>query len=138
MMNSMMRSFFLVLCCVFLAGCGGDAASVIGTVKLADGTPLTSGFVTFESSTTNVVGYLDERGRFSLFQARPGDRVPPGTYRGAISYDTTAAESAAGMQEEGVVRNFLPFPSKYTSFETSGLTLTVEPRQKVQLDIVLE
>jgi len=93
--------------------------------------------VTFENATTNIVGNLDAQGRFSLFLNRPGDAVPPGTYRGVIAYDTSAAEAEAGMQE-GVVRNFLPFPSKYTSFETSGLTLTVEPRQKVHLDIVLE
>ena len=100
---------------------------VTGTVKLADGKPLTIGFITYESVTTNVIGTFDEQGRFSLFQARPGDRVPPGTYRGAISYD---------ISETGESR--LPFPGKYTSFDTSGLTLTVEPGKPVNLEIVLE
>ena len=132
------RKILYVLPLIVVVGCG-DAASVTGTVKLADGAPLTSGLVTFESATTNVVGNLDEQGRFSLFQSRPGDRVPPGTYRGMISYDTSSAESnvdvlAGGQQNT----NFLPFPSKYTSYETSGLTLTVQPGKAVQLDIVLE
>ena len=129
------RKILYVLPLFVVVGCG-DAASVTGTVKLADGTPLTSGMVTFESATTNVVGNLDGQGRFSLFQVRPGDRVPPGTYRGAIFYDTSLAESQAGRQAR--VANFLPFPAKYASLEKSGLTLTVQPRKAVHLDIVLE
>ena len=130
------RNLFFALPLLVAAGCGGDATSVSGTVKLADGTPLTSGMVIFESDTTNVISNLDERGRFSLFQFRPGDKVPPGNYQGMISYDTSAQESAAGLQANAA--SFLPFPVKYTSFNTSGLTLTVERGKSVQLDIVLE
>ena len=135
--NPMMifRKILYILPLVIAVGCGGDAATVTGTVKLADGTPLTSGMMTFESATTNVVGNIDEQGRFSLFQARPGDRVPPGTYRGLVFYDTSAQESS---RREGDRSSFLPFPEKYASFDTSGLTLTVEPKKAVHLDIVLE
>jgi len=134
-MTTFKKTLYVLPLLVVIVGCG-DAASVTGTVKLADGTYLTSGMVTFESATTNVVGTLNEQGRFSLFQFKPGDRVPPGTYRGAISYDTSLEISRAG--KEGAGKNFLPFPEKYSSFERSGLMLTVEPRKAVHLDIVLE
>ena len=135
--NPMMifRKILYILPLVIAVGCGGDAATVTGTVKLADGAPLTAGTVTFESATTNVVGNIDGQGRFSLFQVRPGDRVPPGAYRGSIFYDTSEQEA---NRREGDFSNFLPFPQKYTSFDTSGLTLTVEPKKAVHLDIVLE
>ncbi len=123
-------------------GCG-DAISVTGTVKFADGTPLTSGYVTFESDTTNVIGPLDKEGRFSLFQFKQGDRVPPGNYRGAIMYDISGAISndnnAMKMTDEQITKKYLPFPPKYSAFSTSGLTLTVEAGKPVpKMEIVLE
>jgi hypothetical protein len=118
------RNILYVLPLLVFVGCS-DAVSVTGTVKLADGTPFTMGYVSFESATTNVIGPLDRNGNFSLFQIKPGDRVPPGTYRGAIMF--------GGTDEDP-----LPFPSKYTSFATSGLTVTVERGKPVTLDIVLE
>jgi len=132
---TILRTILYLLPLVIVVGCGGDAAKVTGTVTLADGTPLTAGRITFESATTNVIGNIDSQGRFALFQHRPGDRVPPGTYRGLIYYDTMEQDM---QRREGDHRSFLPFAPKYASFETSGLTLTVEPRKAVHLEIVLE
>jgi len=114
---TILRTILYLLPLVIVVGCGGDAAKVTGTVTLADGTPLTSGLVTFESATTNVVGNLDNQGRFSLFQARPGDRVPPGTYRGMIFYDTSAQEAA---RKEGDRTNFLPFSKNMLRLKPLG------------------
>ena len=130
------RQIFYLLPLLIAVGCGGDAVPVTGTVKLTDGTPLTSGSMIYQSETINVVGNLDAQGRFSLYQQKPGDKVPPGTYRGAISYDTSQDNP---VQVEGVSRqSLLPFPAKYESFEQSGLTFVAEPGKPLHLEIVLE
>jgi hypothetical protein len=133
------RNILYTLPLLLTIGCS-DATSVTGTVKLADGQPLTAGYVSFESATTNVIGPLDKNGHFSLFQIRPGDRVPPGTYRGMIVYDLSSFASAEGMNASGddIIKKYLPFPVKYTAFDTSGLTVTVEKGKPVKMEIVLE
>ena len=120
-MTFLRKLLYILPLCIVL-GCGGGGTAVTGTVKFADGTPFTEGDVIFENETTNVVGYLDSRGRFALFQVRPGDRVPPGTYRGAISPNCPS----------------IIIPLKYTSSITSGLVITVEPGNPLHLDIVME
>jgi len=130
------RNILYTLPLLFIIGCGGDGVPVTGTVKLADGTPLTSGSMIYQSDNINVIGNLDAQGRFSLYQQKPGDKVPPGTYRGAVSYDTSRDNP---IQVEGVTRqSLLPFPERFESFERSGLTFTAEPGKPVHLEIVLE
>jgi len=114
------KNFLYILPLCIVLGCGGGTA-VTGTVKFADGTPFTEGDVVFENESMNIIGYLDSQGRFSLFQVKPGDQVPPGIYRGAIT------------PRVGVV-----IPVKYTSSATSGLEIVVEPGKPVHLDIVME
>lgn len=126
------RNFLLILPLLVAVGCGGNTAAVTGTVKLANGSPLTSGLVTFESATTNVVGNLDSQGRFSLFQIKPGDRVPVGTYRGSITTSGTPVYDDKGNELPSLI------PAKYSSLETSGLSVTVEHGKPVHLDIILE
>jgi len=133
------KSFYLLPLFLFLViGCS-DASPVTGTVKLADGTPLTAGYLMFESATTNVVGDLDSHGHFSLYQFKPGDHVPPGTYRGVVVFDTSLMDSNdQSFSKTQGGSTHLPFPQKYTSFNTSGLTVTVEPKKPVKMDIVLD
>ncbi|MCL2004992.1 MAG: carboxypeptidase-like regulatory domain-containing protein [Planctomycetaceae bacterium] len=110
----------ILLTSLMIVGCGGGT-KVTGTVKYSDGTPFTEGDIVFDNEATNVIGYMDSQGHFALFQAKPGDRVPPGTYRGTI------------VPRIGVV-----VPRKYTSTATSGLEIVVEPGKPLHLDIVME
>jgi len=114
------KKFLCIFPLCIILGCS-DATPVTGTIKWADGNPFTEGIITFENEKTNVVGTLDAQGHFSLFQMKPGDRVPPGSYRGAITPEM-----------------YVQIPSKFTSVTTSGLAITVESGQPVHLDIVLE
>ncbi len=124
----------LVVC----AGCGDTA--VTGVVKRADGTPLKSVNVVFDNGTTNVIGPTNDKGEFSLYQIKPGDGVPPGTYRGQVEVNVDGAST--GMSDEAYqeyLSKTLGFSSKYLDFDTSGLTLTVEAGKPVpKMEIVLE
>ena len=121
---------FLLLPLLFAVGCGdSNTAAVTGTVKFPNGTPFTNGMVIFESATTNVIGPLDSQGRFALYQHSPGDRVPPGEYRGMISSEGTTNDAGETV---------MPFPAKFAQFSTSDLTITVEQGKPLTIDIVLE
>ena len=129
--------FVTTIIALTLIGCG-DAAKITGTVKLKDGTPFSDGAVTFENDRMNVYSPLDRNGKFSLYQVKPGDGVPPGTYKGRIEFNTDSLDPGNVPDREAAIAAKMPFPVKYTSFATSGLTLTVETRKSVHLDIVLE
>jgi hypothetical protein len=128
---------FVIVIVLTLVGCS-DAARVTGTVKLKDGTPLPGGAITFEDERMNVYSPVDSKGNFSLYQIKPGDGVPPGTYKGRISFSLDALDPGNVAHREAAIAQKVPFPMKYLSFDHSELTLTVEPRKPVHLDIVLE
>ena len=135
------KHVLLILPLLFAVGCGGDIR-VTGTVKLSNGSPLTDAAILFESATASVFSHLDDGGNFTLYQMYPGDGVPPGVYRGQIQFDTSSVLPESLTMDESRWRALLeermPFSTRYLSFETSELTLTVERGKPVHLDIVLE
>jgi len=120
-----------------LVGCG-DTAKATGTVKLSNGTVLTNAAITFENEKMSIFSPLDSNGNFSLFQNKPGDGVPPGTYKGRIEVNLDALDPGMVPDRDAAIAEALPFAWRYMDFDTSGLTLTVEPKKAVHLDIVLE
>jgi len=137
--NSLLHLGCVVLVLVFVSGCGGGDTKVDGTVTLPDGSPLTEGVMMFDNGKTNVVGKLDAQGKFALYQFKPGDGVPPGTYRGMIQYEVEVAPELEGEARYAALAKALPFSPKYLELGTSGLTLTVESGKKVApMNIVLE
>jgi len=63
-----------------VSGCGGRC-QVTGKVTFSDGTPLTFGTVTFSNDTTMCKGDVQEDGTYRMRTFKPGDGVPPGTYK---------------------------------------------------------
>jgi len=134
--NSLLHLWCVVLVLALVSGCGSGAVKIEGTITLPDGSPIKKGTqIMYDDGKTSVVGYTNEQGKFALYHLKPGDGVPPGTYRGAIQYDGAFVPSASGAETAPNV----PFSPKYLDMNTSGLTLTVESGKRVPpLNIALE
>jgi len=72
--------------CVLLSasGCGSGNVKGGGTVSFPDGTPVQSGTVVFANDLHQFTGTIQANGTFRLGGLRPGDGLPPGTYRVAV------------------------------------------------------
>jgi hypothetical protein len=94
---------------------------VDGKVLLADGKPLTSGWVYFVPKgdlTITPSGQIAPDGSFSLVTGGSGEGAPPGEYKIRIeSPEFPAAEKSKKSR----------YPVKYTDEDSSGLVITVRP-----------
>ena len=128
----------LVLLCV-LVGCGSDRqmAKVAGTVKLPDGTPVTSGTVEFETvdqkPPVTATGEINEAGEFKLGTWTPDDGVLIGKHRAVVVADF---EIGTGAERPNLIPQS-KVHSKYREFETSGLEFTIE-EDDMDLQIVVD
>ena len=87
-----------VLMLVACLGCGGRA-QVHGKVVFSDGSPLTYGTVNFTSGETICKGQIEKDGTFKMRTFKPGDGVPPGTYKVYIT-DTLQFEEAGTVEQK--------------------------------------
>jgi len=122
---------------VGFAGCGGTEGApervtvypVTGKVLLADGKPLSGGTVYFVPSKDSVLaatGKVGSDGTFKLATASMGEGAAPGEYKVRVEPDYESLPKTPG-KVVGPAKN-LPFPSKYTDEDGSGLTATVKPQ----------
>ncbi|MDR0336274.1 MAG: carboxypeptidase-like regulatory domain-containing protein [Planctomycetaceae bacterium] len=113
-----MKNYFILFIFVFplIFGCGHP--KVTGTVKFDDGTPLTSGGVTFINLPYQAGGTIKSNGSYEIFESKPGDGVRPGTYRVTVSATT-------GGGSDGMPLVHLVDP-KFENSSTSGLTCEVK------------
>jgi hypothetical protein len=126
------RASLLLATCVAVAGCrGGDSLpslevyQVKGKVVLADGTPLTSGWIYFVPKAGLPVtpsAQVAPDGTFSLVTGGSGEGAPAGDYKVRIEVPGANTKSKKSL-----------FPFKYTDEDSSGLVATVQP-QPNQLD----
>lgn len=116
--------------CVTLLFCvsGCSDPQVTGTVKFADGTPLTGGMVVLQSDTSQGIGEVRHDGTFSVYQYKPGDGLKQGKYRGYIT-------GAVVSDDQGRTSSLVP--GKYADKETSGIEYD-SAVHKGRLDIVIE
>ena len=94
---------------------------VKGKVLLADGKPLTNGWVYFVPKgelTVTPSAIIGSDGTFSLITGGSGEGVPAGDYKIRIE---TPGFQPAQKSKKG------PFPSKYTDEDSSGIVITVRP-----------
>ena len=106
-------------------GCGGGHYAVRGKVVFPDGKPLSGGMVIFQKSEgeseLSVDSPIQEDGTFELRTLKPGDGVPPGTYRVLIR---------PRLRTKKEMLTIPPFiDPKYERFATSGIVLTVEAKE---------
>ncbi|WP_425397316.1 carboxypeptidase-like regulatory domain-containing protein [Aeoliella sp.] len=115
-----------ILTCV---GCS-DRAYVQGRVTRTDGSPVVKARVIARSADTGTSahGLTDESGDYALGVMEKGDGLPPGEYTVVIVEDLGEFES--------------PKPAtvhpNYRHPTTSGLSLTLEPREKRAFDLELK
>jgi len=67
---------------VLLCSCSQPRVEVTGIVSFPDGTPLTTGSVKGQSegddTVTQITGRIGTDGSFSLYEVKPGDKIPAG------------------------------------------------------------
>ena len=116
-----MKKFFLfaiVLAFITVIGCGSGFVPTGGKVTFDDGSPVPFGSVAFETDAFMAEGSIKPDGSYTLTSLRPGDGLPPGTYRVGIG--------ATEMDEND--RPIYHVDLKFANPATSGLTATVSRR----------
>ncbi len=118
----------LTVGCVSLVGCGGSDSlpslqvyEVKGKVLLADGKPLTGGWVYFVSKDGLPVtpsAQIDPDGTFSVVTGGSGNGAPAGAYKVRIEAPQFHTDPKTKMSI---------FPFKYTDEDSSGILVTVKP-----------
>ena len=113
------------LCMVLLVnGCGNGGVKGGGTVSFSDGTLLDRGTVVFSNAQHQYTGTIQSDGTFNLGGLKPGDGLPPGTYRVAVT-DVYDGETPI-------------LDVKYESPESSGITFEVVAGKKEPFKITVE
>lgn len=125
---------YLTLCALLFAvavvatGCGKP--KVTGKVTFADGSPLTQGTVNFTDDKIICKGSIKDDGTFEMRTLKPGDGVPPGSYKvyltetmrfGDVQQETQTGDATATML--GTTNDV---PPKYSNPDQSGLTIDVK------------
>jgi hypothetical protein len=118
----------LVAGCVSLVGCGGSGSlpslqvyEVKGKVLLADGKPLTGGWVYFvpkDGLAVTPSAQIDPDGTFSVVTGGSGNGAPAGDYKVRIE--------APQFQRDPKTKKGI-FAFKYTDEDSSGIQVTVKP-----------
>lgn len=73
----------LIVFCLFsvFSGCGGQGfVPAGGKVTFEDGSPLTTGGISFSTDTFMADGTIQSDGTYTLSSLKPGDGLPPGNY----------------------------------------------------------
>ncbi len=124
-----------------LSGCRGSDSlpslavyEVKGKVVLADGKPLTGGFISFVPKAGLPVtpgGAIGPDGTFSLVRGGSGEGAPPGDYKVRVE--------APQFEQPGPKSRKRPlYPPRYTDEDSSGLVITVRAETNRLEPIVLK
>ncbi len=145
----------LLLAVCVVGGCSGGAgdrpvlAPAAGQVTL-DGKPLGNVKVTLmnPNSPRAATGQTDADGRFVLGTFEPGDGAVPGAHqvaiepvrevKGVVGLESAEYEDAMKQSMQGKTQAEGDFPSKYMSFESSELTVTISDDGNKAIEIRLE
>ena len=117
----------LSLCfCALLpvSGCGSNTKAG-GSVTFSDGTPVDRGMVKFSDGQHQYTGQINANGTFELGGLKPGDGLPPGTYRVSVI-------GAVGENDVPLVE------AKYESSEESGISFDVAKGRNEPFKITVE
>ena len=129
------RFYFVALSFGFAlsSGCGTGRYPVNGIVHYSDNAPVESGTVIAEASIdgklVGVQANIEKNGSFHLGGITPGDGALPGNYRVAVMPVTLGDSELAAGKIPSV-------ESKFSRFETSGITFEVKPETN-KMDIVV-
>jgi hypothetical protein len=129
-------ALFLLLLGIALTGCGSGNVLLKGTVTFSDdGSPLSCGIVMFDNGIVNARGAVNPDGTFTVGSLKANDGLPPGEYRVSI-VSAQILLPCPENEDDDPENNVYPPPAeqlidkRYESFETSGLTVKVDPASK--------
>ena len=136
----------VLLCGVFLtlAGCG-KGFSVGGKVTFPDGSPLTVGFVCFDTPTMTLIGVINSSGEYKISGASPQEGVPAGEYQVYIAGAVKSGNENAGptvLDADGnalvktIEKPDIPLiHSKFTTKSSSGLKCEVKGKTTFNIEV---
>lgn len=127
---------FALLVCSF--GCGSDQVPtypVSGRVQFADGEPVRTGTIELESTEhgTSATGTIKEDGSFVLGTYTPDDGAAAGNHRVIVVQIIIADGITRHTKDHGRA-----VPPVYASYDTSSLSVNVQPQPQNNLVITLE
>ncbi|MDR1291638.1 MAG: hypothetical protein LBK06_10595 [Planctomycetaceae bacterium] len=123
----------LVIICVCCIGCGERRTIVTGSVKYADGTPITRGFVVFDNNKSSFFGTIKEDGSYATGAEKTVDGIPDGLYKVYLGKVNTIKPN---LQTRKVEKTEIVDP-KYCSIDTTDLTFEVKRGGLKVFDIVV-
>jgi hypothetical protein len=115
--------FFILGLCISLtfSGCGNQNIKTGGSVSFTDGSPVTSGFVRFETPQNQYVGMIQSDGTFKM---NMGKGLPSGQYQVSL-FD---------VRENDI----LLLDEKYENPDTSGIIFEVKSSANEPFKITVE
>lgn len=133
----------VVSCLVLLSlsiGCGGVSTySVDGQVEFEDGSPVMFGTIEFlhRESKLNAKGKISRDGSFTINTLNEGDGAVAGVHEVTIHQFVTvplaSAQNVTINHDHGKLVS-----EKYRKYETSDLTVTIEPKNDNQVKLIVE
>ena len=121
-----MKIYSSVLCLLLLSvlsGCGSNQVPGSGTVKYDSGEPVPNGTVVFRTDQHQYTGEIASDGTFQLGGLKPGDGLPPGTYKVIVlGFDANDNPLVA---------------AKFSEADRSGLSFEVKKGEKNHFEVVV-
>lgn len=136
-----MQLFFIAGVGLLTLGCADSNLPPMGRVEgvvSLDGQPLPNAIVTLQSDDgqRGARGTSDENGEYRLGTFKVGDGAIAGTHKIAVNPKSPPPASFV-FNPKGNHNYKPPFPVRYWSANTSGLTTTVEARTTNELNVEL-
>lgn len=127
----------LLIILTTLTGCGSDRVPtypVHGQVRFSDGAPVRVGTIELESIEhgTTATGRIQEDGSFVLGTYTPTDGAAQGKHRVIVVQIVISDGTFKHTKDHGK-----RVPAKYGSYETSGLSTSVEATEQNRIAIEL-
>jgi len=128
----MQKHFFLlavVAVLIVAVGCGKNPKLTGRVYYSDDNSPVTQGTVIFLSGNYTGRAQIEQDGSYSVHSEAEGYGLPPGTYKVYLDGTEKATVVGGGVSLEPLVN------AKYTSPDTSGLTLTHDKARKFDIPV---
>ena len=135
-MNTLIRYLFILLVFAGVSGCGDGFVPLRGKVTFSDdGSPVTTGFVYFDSGSKLARGKINADGTYIVGSLSDTDGLAPGNYK--VYVQATGPDPSVAITASGLRPQVSLVDPKFSSVETSGLECHVD-RSKKSYDIVVD
>jgi hypothetical protein len=130
-------SMSIYLFVLTFTACGSGLCSLRRKVTFSDdGTPIPCGIVMFDNEQTRSKGKINSDGTYIVGTLSDADGIPAGTYKVSVTGTYKPAENINSNNMD-VSQSESLIDAKYANASTSGLTVTVDSKNKI-FDISVE